>query len=151
MAHGLKDQGAAGKGKLIEDQDDEEDSKLVGFNASNMDSENDDSDSDDEDDTNEDDDDDDDQGLTGVSEYNEDDEPFPNYVAYDKDFDQVGRDLINIPKGAIAIIDRTECSSKRVQVCRTNALEIATVPRPKSEKICLLGNTDAGLYLQIAT
>ena len=89
-----------------------------------------------------------DEGLTGECSYEECEEAYPECVAFDKDFAQVGNDLISIPKAAMDIISKGNCDSKRVENCRSNAEEIATIPRPKREKICLLGNTGAGMYYE---
>lgn len=145
MGLGTKFQASAGKRKRTDDeQDDEEDSKLVGRRSINIDTDEEGSNSDDSDDSDEDDDEEDDEGLTGECEYEEETESFPKCVAYDKDFPQIGKDLISIPKRTVAIIDRSGCKSKRVQGCRHNADELTSLPRAKREKICLLGNTGAG-------
>ena len=136
----------AGKRKRQDDEcDDEEDSKLVGLPHTNIDSNENDNGLEDFDEGEFEDDEDDNNGLIGANEYDEDDEIFPNHVAYDPEFIQIGRDLINIPEGAVTIIDQSGCSSKRVQTCRNNADELTKLPRVRREKACLLGNTGAGL------
>ena len=104
----------------------------------------DDDDSDDLDDSDEEGGDDDDQSVTGPCEYEEDDEPLPKCVAYDKDFAQVGEDLMSIPHAVAAIVDRNGCQSRRAQSCRSNAKGLTTMPRNKRDKIALLGVTGAG-------
>jgi len=132
-------QGAAGKRKRSNcDQDDEEDVKPI----INLDSD-DDSDASDSDDSDSDEDAQDGEG-TGVIEHHEDSEDLPKCVAYDKDFAQVGHDLIGIPAKALQILRESGCDNKRVQGCQGNADELAKLPQAKREKVALLGNTGAG-------
>jgi len=132
--------GALGKRKRIsEDEDDEEELNV----AVKVESEDDDEDPSDSDDS-----DGEDQMQygegTGVVEYHEDDEAYPECAAYDKDFMDVGKRLVAISKTVIDIFNQSSCNSNRVQGFRRDADELAHVPQITCKKIALLGNTGAG-------
>lgn len=88
--------------------------------------------------------DDDDESITGPCEYEESSEPYPRRAAFDKDFAQVGQDLVSIPSQIVDIVDDSGCDSRRAKSCRKNANELARIPKAHREKIALLGNTGAG-------
>lgn len=88
--------------------------------------------------------DDDDESIMGPCEYDESTEPLPSCAAFDKDFTQVGQDLMSIPARVVEIVDSNGCESRRAQSCRDNADDLARIPKPSREKIALLGNTGAG-------
>lgn len=98
----------------------------------------------DDDDDSENESDDDDESITGPCEYEESSEPYPRCAAFDKDFAQVGQDLVSIPSQIVDIVDDSGCESRRAQSCRKNANELACIPKAHREKIALLGNTGAG-------
>lgn len=92
-----------------------------------------------------DDDEDDENGEgTGVVEHHESSEEFPNCVAYDQGFYQISRDLTDIPKRALEILERSECNNKRIKTYIKHAEDFASPPQAKREKVALLGNTGAG-------
>lgn len=138
---------AAASRKRGRDEDDEVDSLFVRStrdttelaDAEDEDDGLDDSDSEDDDDAS------DDEDATGPCEYEESSEPLPQCAAYDKDFTQVGEDLMSIPLDVIAIVKENGCESRRAQACRANAKLLTVMPRNKREKIALLGNTEAGM------
>lgn len=101
--------------------------------------------SDDEDDSENESDDDDDESITGPCEYEESSESYPRCAAFDKDFAQVGQDLVSIPSQIVEIVDSSGCYSRRAQSCRSNADDLARIPKAHREKIALLGNTGAGM------
>lgn len=113
-------------------------SDLLSFQEGNEDSEDDEEDSDDESG------DDDDQSVAGPCEYEESSELFPRCAAFDKDFIQVGQDLVSIPARVVDIVDASGCDSRRAKSCRKNADGLTQIPRADREKIALLGNTGAG-------
>ena len=135
--------------RACDDEDDEEDLKFIVPSTSYANSDEGDSDSDDSDESNDDGEERDDEEITGECEYNESDEAFPRRAAYDKDFTQVGIDLTTLPKEAIALVDRSGCNSTRAANCRDDADDLVHIPRAKREKACLLGNTGAGIDIQI--
>lgn len=110
----------------------------------NLDDGDDGSDSENDDDSENSSDDEDDGSISGECEYEEDSEALPRCAAFDKDFAQVGRDLASIPSKVVQIINKNGCDSRRVQSCRNNANDLASLPRARREKIALLGNTGAG-------
>ncbi|KAI6891891.1 hypothetical protein KC318_g12729 [Hortaea werneckii] len=81
---------------------------------------------------------------TGVVVHNEDSEEYPNYAVYDKGFVKTVNELTDIPKRALKILYESECTSKRVRGCISNAEDLSQFPKPKREKVALLGNTGAG-------
>ncbi|KAI7383354.1 hypothetical protein KC336_g18393, partial [Hortaea werneckii] len=85
-----------------------------------------------------------DGGSTGVVLHNEDSEECPKYAVYDKEFVKTVNELTDIPKRALKILYESECTSKRVRGCTSNAEDLSQFPKPKREKVALLGNTGAG-------
>ncbi|RMX97892.1 hypothetical protein D0868_10403 [Hortaea werneckii] len=81
---------------------------------------------------------------TGVVLHNEDSEECPKYAVYDKEFVKTVNELRDIPKRALKILYESECTSKRVRGCTSNAEDLSHFPKPKREKVALLGNTGAG-------
>ncbi|KAI7542689.1 hypothetical protein KC331_g7824 [Hortaea werneckii] len=81
---------------------------------------------------------------TGVVVHNEDSEEYPNFAVYDKEFVDIVNELTDIPKRALKILYESECTSKRVRGCISNAEDLSQFPKPKREKVALLGNTGAG-------
>lgn len=88
-----------------------------------------------------------DGGSTGVVLHNEDSEECPKYAVYDKEFVKTVNELTDIPERALKILYESECTSKRVRGCTSNAEDLSQFPKPKREKVALLGNTGAGKYL----
>lgn len=139
--------GASSAGKRKRNTSDEEDGtlsqagagslSLLSFDDGNEDSE-------DDDDSEDGFDGDDDESIAGPCEYEESEEPLPNCAAYDKDFIQIGQDLVDIPTQVVRIIDDSSCDSRRAESCRNNAKGLTTLPRAAREQIALLGNTGAG-------
>lgn len=84
---------------------------------------------------------------TGVVLHNEDSEECPKYAVYDKEFVKTVNELRDIPKRALKILYESECTSKRVRGCTSNAEDLSHFPKPKREKVALLGNTGAGKYI----
>ncbi|CAK3974892.1 Hypothetical predicted protein [Lecanosticta acicola] len=141
MADSLRSRQATGKRKRCGEDESKEDVKPIILSDSDDDagdSDGSDSESTDDEDT------DRNEGINGPCEHNEDDEPFPDCVAFDKDFVQVGEDLTSIAKSAMEIIDENGCESSRAQGCRKNADELTQIPRAKREKVAFLGSTGVG-------
>ncbi|GAB1732998.1 hypothetical protein NU195Hw_Modified_455t1 [Hortaea werneckii] len=81
---------------------------------------------------------------TGLIEHHEDSEGFPDRVVYDEAFAKTVAELSDIAKRALKILRESQCTSKRVRGLTTHAEELSQVPKPKCEKVALLGNTGAG-------
>ncbi|RMZ03151.1 hypothetical protein D0860_06920 [Hortaea werneckii] len=81
---------------------------------------------------------------TGLIEHHEESEGFPESVVYDEAFVKTVAELSDIAKRAFKILRESQCTSKRVRGLTTNAEELSQVPKPKCEKVALLGNTGAG-------
>ncbi|KAI7295295.1 hypothetical protein KC340_g15848 [Hortaea werneckii] len=126
-----------------DDRDDEEAVKpeVDGEQASSSDGS---EDSDDDDSSSSDGDSDADGDSTGVIEHHEDSEGFPDRLAYDQAFVHTVAELTGIAKRALKIFHESQCTSKRVRGCTAHADELSQFPKPKLEKVALLGNTGAG-------
>lgn len=101
-------------------------------------------DSDDDDSSTSDEDSDADGDSTGLIEHYEDSEGLPDRPVYDEAFVKTVAELSDIAKRALKILRESQCTSKRVRGLTTNAEELSQVPKPKREKVALLGNTGAG-------
>lgn len=88
--------------------------------------------------------DDDAQDITGECEHDENDEPFPGCIAYDRKFATVIDSLVSMPRTAVDLLNISDCNSSRVQNVRACAEPICTMQKAKRERIALLGNTGAG-------
>lgn len=88
--------------------------------------------------------DDEDEDKVGICEHREDEEPFPACPAYDDDLSVVIKDLVDVGRSAVNIIDESEYDSSRVQSLRASAIALSSPPRAKPEKIALLGDTGTG-------
>ncbi|KAI7283963.1 hypothetical protein KC345_g2598 [Hortaea werneckii] len=132
-----------GKRKRTDDCDDEEAVKpeVAGEKAGSSDGS---EDSDDNDSSTSDEDSDTDGDSTGLIEHHEDSEGFPDRVVYDEAFAKTVAELSDIANRALKILRESQCTSKRVRGLTTNAEELSQVPKPKCEKVALLGNTGAG-------
>lgn len=125
-----------------DDRDDEEavkpevDGEQAGSSDGSEDSDDDSSSSDEDSDT--------DGDSAGVIEHHEDSEGFPDRVAYDPAFNKTVNELTDIAKRALKIFHESQCTSKRVRGCTAHAEELSQFPKPKHEKVALLGNTGAG-------
>lgn len=94
----------------------------------------------DSEDSDESDEDDDESGII----YDPSQEPLPAFPSYDRDFHQVVIDLEALGKKSMAILDESQCGSRRVEGCRANAIQVANAPKPRILEIGLFGDTGAG-------
>lgn len=79
-------------------------------------------------------------GSTYVTE----DEPFPEHLAYDSNFQQIQSDLCRIPADIAETIERNGSKSRRVISMLVRAQELKNGPVPRKRVILIVGNAGVG-------
>ena len=81
--------------------------------------------------------------------YSEQKEPLPHCAAYDPAFEQISERISKLAMQAHVKLDAHNSDSPNVQLLRTRAAAVATVPKPEPIMVGLLGEAGAGLYIPV--